>query len=95
MGNVATQERKTRRVSLRIRVPGAREIVLTGDFSEWSDTGVPMKSGAGDEWVATLSLAPGEYQYRLRVDGMWQNNPEAGRRVPNPFGSENDVLIIS
>jgi hypothetical protein len=45
--------------------------------------------------MTALQLAPGEYQYRLRVDGRWENNPAAERRAANAFGSENDVLVVS
>jgi hypothetical protein len=41
-----------------------------------------------------LNLAPGEYQYRLLVDGEWKDHSEAKRRVPNAFGSENCVLTV-
>jgi len=45
-------------------------------------------------WKAVLALPPGEYQYRLRVDGAWCNDSTARRRVVNVFGSENDVLVV-
>jgi hypothetical protein len=41
-----------------------------------------------------LTLEPGDYQYRLRVDGAWMDHAEAARRVTNPFGTENCVLQV-
>ncbi|MBI3858582.1 MAG: hypothetical protein HY293_23090, partial [Planctomycetes bacterium] len=42
-----------------------------------------------------LDLPPGEYEYRLIVDGVWRDHPGAAKRVPNPFGTENCVLVVT
>jgi hypothetical protein len=41
-------------------------------------------------------LEPGhDYQFRYLVDGeTWLNDPAADKYVPNPFGSENSVVIV-
>lgn len=84
-----------KRVSIATKVEGAREILVTGDFSGWNGSAVALKPSADGTWTATLSLAPGEYQYRLLVDGHWRDHAEAARRVPNPYGTENCVLTVS
>jgi hypothetical protein len=84
----------TRDVAISVRLDSAREVVLTGDFTGWSRQGIPLKPAGDGLWAATLKLAPGEYQYRLLVDGEWRDDPQAPRRVPNPFGSENGVLPV-
>ena len=83
-----------KRVTLVATVGGAREVVATGDFTSWSDEGIRLKSRPDGTWAASLQLSPGEYQYRLRVDGRWENNPAADRRAANAFGSENDILTV-
>jgi 1,4-alpha-glucan branching enzyme len=83
-----------KQVSFVARVGEAGDVRVTGDFTGWSEEGIPLAKRAGGEWQATLNLAPGEYQYRLRVDGEWRDHGEAAKRVPNPFGSENSVLIV-
>ena len=72
----------------------AREVLLTGDFTQWK-AAVPLRKHADGRWTAQLELAPGEYQYRLLVDGQWRDHAEAQRRVPNPFGTENCVLTVA
>lgn len=57
--------------------------------------GVFLAVGSNGEWATSLQLPPGEYQYRLRVDGQWHDHLEARKRVPNPYGSENCVLFVS
>jgi hypothetical protein len=81
-------------VPIVVRATGARSVIITGDFTEWSPEGIRLHRISADEWDTTLALAPGEYQYRLIVDGNWQDDPEATRRVPNPFGGENCVLRV-
>jgi len=81
-------------VKVIARVPGATTVCITGDFTQWSEEGIALAQGPGGEWEADLLLAPGDYQYRLRVDGQWCDHAEAAARVPNAFGSENCVLSI-
>ena len=83
-----------RKVVLKVEAPGARDVVLTGDFSGWAPGMLRLAKATGGAWSGTLELAPGEYQYRLIVDGQWRDHAEAERRVPNPFGGENCVLVV-
>jgi len=85
---------KARKVRFAVRLPQADEVVLTGDFNGWSAEGIPLHHDGRDEWYTQLQLEPGDYQYRLRVDGDWRDNPEASRKVPNPFGTQNCVLTV-
>ena len=82
-------------VTLRTLVNGAREVVLTGDFTGWARDRFRLSKGPGDEWTGRIELAPGTYQYRLLVDGEWSDDPAAGERVPNDFGTENCILRVS
>jgi hypothetical protein len=86
--------RGSKPVTLVATVREAKEVVATGDFTSWSLEGIRLKRRPDGTWATGLQLAPGEYQYRLRVDGQWENNPAAERRAANAFGSENDVLIV-
>jgi 1,4-alpha-glucan branching enzyme len=78
-----------------VRLPGADEVAVTGDFTGWSLEGIPLHHDGRDEWYVTLSLLPGEYQYRLRVDGEWRDDPGAAQQILNPYGSRNSVLRIN
>jgi 1,4-alpha-glucan branching enzyme len=86
---------RTRKVRFAVRLPQADEVVLTGDFVQWSPEGILLHHDGREGWYTQLELVPGDYQYRLRVDGEWRDDPEAARRVPNPFGTENCVLTVS
>ncbi len=86
----------SRRVTLIAPIPEAVEqVAATGDFTGWSREGIPLKRRRDGAWSTTLDLSPGSYEYRLIVDGQWRNNPGAERHTTNPFGTENDVLVVS
>jgi hypothetical protein len=95
-----TRERKSSSLPVRREVPfvarmkGPSEVVLTGDFTRWSEEGIRLRKGPNDEWRTTLDLEPGEYQYRLIVDGKWHDDPQAATRVPNPYGGQNCILRV-
>ena len=82
-------------VTFIVEAPDAKEVVLTGDFTKWAVDQIRCTRGSDGKWRGSVTLAPGEYQYRLRVDGQWRDHPAASRRVPNSFGSENCVLTVS
>jgi 1,4-alpha-glucan branching enzyme len=83
-----------RDVPFETHARAAREIIITGDFTGWTDEGIRLQKTEDGRWQALLHLAPGEYQYRLRIDGQWRDHPEALAKVPNPFGSQNSVLRV-
>jgi hypothetical protein len=85
----------TREVPFTARAKGASEVIVTGDFTQWSAEGIRLRKGPHDEWRTVLELEPGEYQYRLLVDGSWQDDPQAAKRVPNPYGGHNAVLRVA
>lgn len=84
----------SKHVLLAVHVGAAREVSVTGDFTKWSADGIPLLRGPQGDWHVTLKLAPGSYQYRLLVDGTWRDDPCASTRVPNPYGTENCVLVV-
>ena len=84
-----------KKVPLKVKAEGAKEVVLTGDFTQWAKDKVRLTPTAGGEWITVLELAPGDYQYRLIVDGEWRDHAEASKKVSNAFGTQNCVLTIA
>jgi hypothetical protein len=83
-----------RRIPVTVKCDGARTVLITGDFNRWAAEGVRLSHNGNGTWHTELELAPGEYQYRLLVDGQWRDHLEASKKVPNPFGSNNCVLVV-
>jgi hypothetical protein len=91
-GRLVAQSRPS---SIATRIDGATSVAISGDFNGWDPKGIPLAKNADGEWCRTFKLRPGEYQYRLLIDGEWHDHPEAEKRVPNPFGTDNCVLTVS
>jgi 1,4-alpha-glucan branching enzyme len=81
------------RVTFELPAEAGGEVVhLVGDFTDWQ--GQAMKRGKDGSWTTSVDLEPGRsYQFRYLVDGeRWENDWQADRYVPGPFGSENSVV---
>lgn len=85
---------EARRVPIVVTAPEAKDVRVTGDFTRWEKQGIRLSHDGNGRWRTVLPLGPGEYQYRLLVDGKWQDHEAATERVANPFGSENCILKV-
>ena len=70
---------------------------VVGEFNNWDCLSTPMKKLKKGAFTATLNLEKGrEYQFRYLLDNRnWQNDGDADKLVPTPFGdSENSVIAL-
>jgi 1,4-alpha-glucan branching enzyme len=72
--------------------PAAVKVALVGDFSKWQPTA--MKKQKDGSFAATVSLAPGTYEYKLIVDGEWVVDPDNNTWALNPYGTLNSVAHV-
>ena len=75
-------------------VPEAEQVILAGSFNGWEKGATTLKRDAKGIWKTQVSLEPGRYEYRFRVDGHWRDDPECPSRIPNNFGSENCIIEV-
>jgi len=75
--------------------PESKRVALAGDFTNWELNPKPLKKNKQGKWSATVSLAPGRYEYKFIVDGQWVEDPECLERAPNPYGGQNSVRIVT
>jgi 1,4-alpha-glucan branching enzyme len=69
------------------------EVLLAGTFNNWKpEKMAKQKNGA---FVASKSLAPGDYKYKFVIDGKWVPDSDNPRQIPNPFGSMDSVVHVS
>ncbi len=84
-----------REVAFILNSPEAKEVYLCGDFNGWSPRGLPMiRHDEAHCWEKRLVLAPGRYEYKFIVNGIWIHNPDAPVNVPNDHGSLNSVMEV-
>ncbi len=75
--------------------PRASKVQIAGDFNNWQPEKTEMqKVGDSGIWQTKVSLPPGKHQYRLVVDGHWQQDPYNERTELNPFGGFNSVVEV-
>jgi 1,4-alpha-glucan branching enzyme len=74
--------------------PDAKRVAVTGDFNDWSVEGIPLERGEDGHWTATVSIAPGCYEYRYIVDGRWVLDGDNPERVKNSYGEVNSVVVV-
>ncbi len=70
---------------------------IVGEFNDWSFTAHPMKRLKSGALTATLDMEKGRaYQFsNILEKNHWENESEADKLVPSPYGdSENSVIIV-
>jgi len=75
----------------------AKTAHIVGDFNNWTFFSTPMKKLKSGAFTTTLELEPGrEYQFRYLLDQkIWENEKDADKSVPTPYGdSENSVIVV-
>ena len=75
--------------------PDAHEVFLAGSFNEWDFKRTPLTKCDTGRWEVEISLKPGTYEYRLVVDGKWQEDPMSSRFAANPYGGLNSVIVVN
>ena len=81
-------------VAFTLIAPEAKQVYVAGSFNDWDAHCTPLSKGVNGEWSGYFPLKPGTYEYRFVVDGVWNEDPAARASVPNPFGSNNSVVIV-
>ena len=86
---------KRRKITFSLTSPGAKEVILMGDFNQWNAKVHPMKKNKAGVWEKATLLFPGTYEYRFMVDGHWKNDPNNHRTRTNKFGPINNFIDVS
>lgn len=83
---------------IRLNYSGDGQLYLVGTFNNWNKPGVPLTKQTDNTYVATLSLSPGAYEYRiLLVQGNsqeWLEFSDDTYTVDDGFDSENAMLLV-
>jgi 1,4-alpha-glucan branching enzyme len=86
---------QTKKETFQIVEPGATNVLLVGDFTDWNHNPIPLKRQKDGVWKAIVALEPGSHEYRFLVDGQWRDDGQCDARRPNPFGGENCVRDVA
>lgn len=85
-----------KRVVLTVKAPVGSTVYVAGSFNEWSATDKKLEDKQGDGiFTATLTLAPGIYEYKFVINGIWTLDPDPDRDwTQNGLGTLNSVLRV-
>ena len=92
---VAAPAAGPQKITFAYFAPEAGSVLVAGDFTKWEAEPIRLVKEKSGNWKTTVALKPGKYQYRLLVDGQWQNDPGCPDVHPNEFGSANCVLSVA
>ncbi|MCB2169820.1 MAG: glycogen-binding domain-containing protein [Deltaproteobacteria bacterium] len=84
-----------RRVVFSFRAPEADIVALVGSFNDWDPHRHPMDNKGHGLWKKSVTLPPGEYEYKFWIDGQWREDPRNHRTLPNAFGTTNNIVTVS
>lgn len=85
---------KRKRIDFEFEAPDAVSVFLAGSFNDWSLSKHPMKKSPEGIWKKSLVLVPGDYEYKIWVDGQWRNDPLNERYCANCFGGVNNIVCV-
>lgn len=69
-----------------------KDLQIAGDFNDWIPDHDVETRVVNDTVQKVLKIRPGSYQYRVIIDGKWQEDPANPTRVSNSFGGSNSLL---
>jgi len=78
-------------------VQSAAHVHLVGEFNQWNILATPMKRLKNGDFILTLDLEPNRaYQFRYLINQVrWENDENADKYVPTPFGDcDNSVVVV-
>lgn len=71
------------------------EIQIAGEFNEWIVDKDVQTITENNITHKVFYVAPGDYQYRLIVDGKWRNDPTNPRQALSALGIHNSLLHVT
>ena len=71
----------------------AENVAVVGNFNAWEGTALSDSDGDGI-WTASISLAPGRYEYAFIIDGRWWGQDPLADEYIQSFGEYSSVRYI-
>ena len=83
-------------VTFTVRADAGKSVYLAGSFNQWNPAGKKMLDKKNEGvYTATVKLAPGRYEYKFVIDGVWCADPENLDFVQNDHGTLNSVIAVA
>ena len=83
------------RVTFTGRADAGKAVYLAGCFNQWNPTGKKMTDKKKDGvYSTTVKHAPGTYEYKFVIYGVWCADPENTDAVKTDCGTLNSVITV-
>lgn len=93
---VAATAAAKRPVVFRLKSADAKKVNLAGSFNDWNATAQEMTESASEDFVTTVSLAPGKYAYKFVLnDSEWIADPTNQVEEDDNHGGKNSVVQVT
>ena len=91
----ASEKPAAKAVTFTVHADKGKAVYVAGEFNKWDPTAKKMayKARAG-VYSATVKLAPGRYEYKFVMDGIWCADPENVNSVKNDQGTFNSFIVV-
>jgi hypothetical protein len=76
-----TAPKQPRDVVFRLEAPSAKSVLLGGSFNAFDARNAALTRRGAGPWEITLSLPPGRYLYKFKVDGRWVLDPANPEKI--------------
>jgi chromosome partitioning protein len=92
--DMVAQPNNLKEVVFRFAITESDRVQIAGEFNNW----IPDKNVETEIQDGTLQkilrVSPGGYEYRLIIDGVWQQDPANPMAAPNDMGGYNSLLNV-
>jgi 1,4-alpha-glucan branching enzyme len=89
----AAAKKAVKPVTISFFSPASGTLEVAGSFNNWDPAKGKMKKDKSGNWSIKLSLAAGEYQYKLVFDGAsWEIDPNVAV-VAGEHGDNNLIVV--
>ena len=96
MRKAAAPKTAEKSVTFTVRADAGKSVYLAGSFNQWNPTGKKMLDKKNEGvYTTTVKLAPGRYEYKFVIDGVWCADPENLDFVQNDHGTLNSVIAVA
>ena len=85
-----------KRIVITFKTEPNSTVYIAGSFNDWAPAEKKLADKLGDGvYSATITLAPGLYEYKFVVNGIWTLDPDPDRDwTQNGLGTLNSVLRV-
>lgn len=80
-------------VIIEYRDTDAVNVLISGDFNNWSTNDRMEKTGSG-LFSKKIVMDPGKHGYKLIVDGNWITDPDNPNTASDGYGGSNSIVEV-